>query len=177
MRIYVPQTRRIDRDVEQMLIRDGYDDIVYSSRNDTLKEHMITTLGCDAMLVDATEEHTKIWKDFRNMAAICGVEIVDVSSLNSESTIAEIVAQYYNVSVVSMKRKGRYRDITDARKMTAYIMRDAGVPVRRISQFLHKERAVINYYIKSCRDYLRYDKKVKADYKAIKLIIENSETK
>lgn len=171
MRIYVPQTRRIDSDLEQMLHDDGYNDIVYCSRTDGVREYMTAVLGCDAMLIDSNEQTTKLWRDLRNMVALCGIEMIDVANINNEAVIADVVSKHYNVSVSSMRRRGRHRDVTDARKMTAYIMYEAGIPVRRICQFLNKDRGTVNYYIKSGKGFLQFDKKTKSDYRAIKEMI------
>ena len=82
--------------------------------------------------------------------------------------IIQTVAEEYRVSPKSLIGKTRMRDVSEARQICAYILREQKYKRSDIAQQLNRKPKTIYYELKQARNLLSVDELFKKHYEAIK---------
>lgn len=86
--------------------------------------------------------------------------------------IIQTVAEEYRVSPKSIIGKTRMRDVSEARQICAYILREQKYKRCDIAQLLNRKPKTIYFELQQARDLLSADKSVKKHYESIKKELE-----
>ena len=175
MKIFVPSSHRLSKDVADMIERDGYDEIVYDTHRYGMRESVRAMTLCDAFLILTDGDENPIANMLRSVASMCGLSIVEVRSYSMAERIIKAVTSYYGVGMGKIRATGRSGKVVASRKMIAYLMNEYNISIRRIQAHLNRDRGSVNYYIKTERNNIRYDKKIAQDYRSIKESISEAD--
>ena len=86
--------------------------------------------------------------------------------------IIQTVAEEYQVSAKAIIGKARIRDVSEARQICAYILREQKYKRCDIAQQLNRKPKTIYYELQQARILLSADKSVKKHYESIKKELE-----
>ena len=82
--------------------------------------------------------------------------------------IIQTIAEEYRVSPKSIIGKTRMRDVSEARQICAYILREQKYKRSDIAQQLNRKPKTIYYELQQARNLLSVDESFKKHYEAIK---------
>lgn len=80
--------------------------------------------------------------------------------------LKKIVNEVFSVDLESKNRK---RDVVDARKVYAKILREAGYRYEKIAKSINKDHSTIIHYVENIENILSYDKDLMDKYMACEL--------
>lgn len=167
MKIFIPSTKKLSREVTERISKDGYDEIVYETDVSGMRESVRQLSMCDAMLVSDSKQSSTMDKTLRTIAAMCGLEIIYEDSYRIADEVFSAVTKYYGVSAGAVRSSKRSGKLVDARKMIAHIMYGYNISMKRIVKYLGHERTVVYYYIKSIRREMEVSRKLREDKEKI----------
>lgn len=80
--------------------------------------------------------------------------------------LKKIVNEIFSVDIESKSRK---RDLVDARKVYAKILREAGYRYEKIAKSINKDHSTIIHYVENIENIMSYDKDLMDKYMACEL--------